>query len=139
MVSSVQRLTEYLTELGALEAEEAGLKAEYLKRQEDLATRRAQLLAYIHRYSGEALATTKQPLASELPPLQPGAHGLGDRLVALLQERPKADLDWLSLKLYGPNGSKGTLASLLDYLKSRGRVEKVGRGEWVAVTKSPTV
>jgi hypothetical protein len=75
-----------------------------------------------------------RPLASSLPPLKPGTRGQGERLLALLQERPGAPQSWLAEKLYGDAKATARLSSLLDYLRKTGKARAKGDGTWEAVS-----
>jgi len=126
-------------QLAEVKKEAVAVEQSYASKKAELEKRRAQLLEDLEEIASKAAdepdlkpAPEKAPKASDLPPLEKGERGQGGRLVMLLQERPRADLDWLAEKLYR-DADKGSLASLLDYLKRTGRVRRVDSGKWEAV------
>jgi hypothetical protein len=114
----------------ALKSESAALDLE----QQEILRLLGQLA--ITSVTGESQPVATAPAAtpaSALPPLAAGTRGQGERLLALLKEKPGATQQWLAEKLYGDTKATGRLSSLLDYLRKTKKARARGDGTWEAV------
>jgi len=97
------------------------IRAEADAEEADVHARLAQL--------GAGAVVAAPGAVSALPPLPRRSRGQGDRVVALLRERPRADPHWLAEKVYGEDSgpNRQTLSSLLNYLENGAKkIRRVG-------------
>jgi hypothetical protein len=85
-------------------------------------------------YENLAAALAKRrpgTLPISAPPVVARVHGIGDRLIELLRERPDADRRWLVVQAYGSDSpeNRRRLSSTTNYLRRKGKlVQPAPRG-----------
>jgi hypothetical protein len=86
-------------------------------------------------------AAERAPTAPRSNATTSTAASVADRLLAVLQAKPEAPIEELTLALYGTSdtANKNRLSTVLTQLKRRGKVHMVRRGKWRVVDPNAAV